>query len=85
VQKLIEDDNLTGHAVHRLSRIHVHMIGSESEMLALGTSSKYNIDADFLSYLKAVGRDCADRWLTANWDAIGKTSSIDLKRLLQGD
>ena len=85
VQRLIEDDNLKGHAVNRLSRIHVHMIGSEEDMLALGTSSKYNIDLEFLTYLKELGRDCAERWLSEHWDTIGKDSSLDIQKLLQGD
>ena len=72
VQRLIEEDNLKGHAVNRLSRIHVHMIGSETDMLALGTSSKYNIDFEFLSHLKELGRSCAENWLTDNWHAVGQ-------------
>jgi NTE family protein len=85
VQRLIEEDNLKGHAVNRLNKVHVHMIGSEADMLALGNSSKYNIDTEFLGYLKGLGRDCAERWLTDHWDAIGKDSSLDIKKLLQGE
>jgi len=85
VQRLIEEDNLKGHAVNRLSRIHVHMIGSETDMLALGTSSKYNIDFEFLSHLKELGRSCAENWLTDNWHAVGQNSSLDIRKLLQQD
>lgn len=85
VQRLIDEDHLQGHAVNRLKKVHVHMIGSESEMLALGTSSKYNIDLEFLLFLKELGRDCAERWLTDHWDCIGKKSSLDIRRLLQGE
>jgi NTE family protein len=84
VQKLIDEDNLKGHAVNRLKKIHVHMIGNDTQMNALGTSSKYNIDREFLEHLKRLGQDCADCWLTEHWQQIGQESSIDISKLLQG-
>jgi NTE family protein len=85
VQRLIDEDHLKGHAVNRLSKVHVHMIGCEDDMRSLGTSSKYNIDLEFLLFLKGLGRDCADRWLKDHWDTIGADSSIDIKKLLTGE
>jgi len=86
VQRLIEEDNLKGHAVNRLNRVHVHMIGDPDHMKALGTSSKYNIDLEFLLYLKGLGRDRTDLWLAEHWDQIGKESSLDIRNLLaQGE
>lgn len=85
VQRLIEEDELKGHEVNRLRRIHVHMIGCQDKMLALGLSSKYNIDLEFLHYLKDLGRECADQWLSAHWDDIGKRSSIDIRKIFLGE
>jgi len=85
VQRLIEEDQLKGHEINRLKRIHVHMIGDEEAMLALGMSSKYNIDLEFLNYLKELGRKCADKWLSAHWDDLGKRSSIDIRKIFLGE
>ena len=85
VQHLIESDELKGHEVNRLKRIHVHMIGDEPGMLALGMSSKYNIDYEFLIFLKEMGRKCAEDWLHAHWDDLGKRSSIDIHKIFLGE
>jgi len=85
VQRLIDEDQLKGHEVNRLKRVHVHMIGDEADMLALGLSSKYNIDMEFLNYLKELGRKCADEWLHAHWDDLGKRSSIDIRKIYLGE
>jgi NTE family protein len=85
VQRLIEEGDLKGHEVNRLKRIHVHMIGDEEAMLALGMSSKYNIDLEFLNYLKELGRKCAEKWLSAHWDDLGKRSSIDIRKIFLGE
>jgi NTE family protein len=85
VQRLIEQDELKGHEINRLRRVHVHMIGDEEAMLALGMSSKYNIDFEFLSYLKELGRKCAEKWLSAHWDDLGKRSSIDIRKIFLGE
>ena len=85
VQKLIEQDQLKGHEVNRLKRIHIHMIGDEEAMLALGMSSKYNVDFEFLNYLKELGRKCGEQWLSDHWDDLGKRSSIDIQKTLLGE
>lgn len=85
VQRLIEDDQLKGHEVNRLKRVHVHMIGDQDAMRSLGMSSKYNIDFEFLNYLKDLGRNCGDQWLSAHWDDLGKRSSIDIRKILLGE
>jgi len=85
VQRLIEEDELKGHEVNRLRRIHVHMIGCEDKMRALGLSSKYNIDLEFLNYLKDLGRETAEHWLHKHWDDLGKRSSLDIGKILTGE
>jgi len=85
VQRLIDEGDLKGHEVNRLKRIHVHMIGCEQTMLSLGMSSKYNIDFEFLLYLKEEGRKCAEEWLHAHWDDLGKRSSLNIRKILSGE
>jgi NTE family protein len=79
VQRLIAGDHLKGKSVARLKRIHVHMIGNEEKMRALGVTSKSNADIDFLAYLKGLGRQTAEDWLQANWGDIGNRSSLDIR------
>jgi NTE family protein len=79
VQRLVEGNHLKGKAAARLKRMHIHMIGNEEKMLALGVTSKMNAHIDFLLYLKALGRTTADAWLKANWADIGKRSSLDIR------
>jgi NTE family protein len=79
VQRLIEGDHLKGKSVARLKRIHIHMIGNEEKMRALGVTSKSNADIDFLAYLKGLGRQTAEDWLQANWGDIGNRSSLDIR------
>ena len=79
VQRLIEGKHLKGKAVARLKRMHIHMIGNEEKMRALGVTSKMNADLDFLLYLKQLGRTTAEEWLKANWAAIGERSSLDIR------
>ncbi|MDN0084638.1 hypothetical protein QU487_18040 [Crenobacter sp. SG2305] len=59
-------------------RMLIHSIDAEAEMAQLGVSSKFNADWSFLREVFALGRERADAWLTANFDALGQRSSIDI-------
>jgi NTE family protein len=85
VQRLIEGDHLKGKALSRLKHMHIHMIGNEEKMRALGVASKMNADIDFLLYLKGLGRATAEEWLAANWPHIGNRSSIDIRATFLDD
>lgn len=60
-------------------RVNVHWIEAENRMRGLGVSSKLNGRLEFLLHLKEIGRQAADAWLGANFDAIGRRSTIDIK------
>jgi NTE family protein len=79
VQRLIQGKHLRGKNAARLKHMHIHMIGNEEKMRALGVSSKMNADLDFLLYLKELGRTTATDWLKANWGDIGERSSLDIR------
>jgi NTE family protein len=51
-------------------------------MVELGVASKMSGELAFFEHLRAVGRDCASAWLGANFDAIGRRSSVDLGAML---
>ncbi|MGO4576417.1 patatin-like phospholipase family protein [Cupriavidus sp. 2TAF22] len=58
----------------------IHSIRSDETMSALGASSKYNADWDFLCSLRDKGRTEAEAWIKENYDHVGQRSSIDIKK-----
>jgi hypothetical protein len=64
-------------APNQYRRLNVHWIEAERQMNGLGVSSKLNARMDFLLHLKEIGRDVAERWIAAHFDAIGDRSTID--------
>jgi NTE family protein len=81
VQRLIAEGSLIGEESKRLKRMHIHMIGDEQRLSALGATSKMNAELDFLLHLKSLGQNAADGWLKENWGHIGNESSIDVRRI----
>lgn len=61
-----------------LKRLHIHAISAETETRELSVQSKLNADWGFLLELKEAGRLHADRWLAAQFDALGERSTIDI-------
>ncbi len=62
-----------------LKEMKIHAIADDEAMGALGVASKLNADWEFLTFLRDRGRAAAETWLGANYDALGRRSSIDLK------
>jgi NTE family protein len=62
-----------------LKRIHVHGVSDDEAMKKLGVSSKLNADWGALVDLRDRGRMRADEWLEANYDQIGKRSTVDIR------
>jgi NTE family protein len=42
-------------------------------------SSKFNTDWEFLTHLRDVGRESADRWLSASYGSLNVETSIDIR------
>lgn len=59
----------------------LHLIHTDLEVQDLKASSKLNTDWDYLIKLRNCGRQWADEWLAANFDAIGSHSTFDLDAL----
>jgi NTE family protein len=78
VTKLIDDGDL---AEGRMKRMLIHAIEAQDFMRDLGVSSKLNCDWEFLTHLRDVGREAAETWLAANFDAIGAQSTVDLQEM----
>lgn len=75
VTKLIDEGTIAG---DRMKRMFVHSIEADEFMRKLGVSSKLNADWEFLTHLRDVGRDSAEAWIEANFDAIGERSTVDI-------
>ena len=62
----------------RLDKLRIHIIHADEDLKDLDHKSKYNASPDLLNHLRDAGYECADKWLKANCNFIGKKSSIDL-------
>ncbi len=65
------------------ARLRVHLIQSEI-MVDLGSSSKLNAEWAFLCMLRDEGRRAADAFLSAHREDLGRRSTLDIDRLLEG-
>jgi NTE family protein len=57
----------------------IHVIEAEDVIRELPGSSRLNNSWGFLCHLHEVGRDRADKWLAANFNHLGKESTVDLE------
>tara|TARA_Y100001947_G_scaffold159018_1_gene174301 strand:- start:1258 stop:1776 length:519 start_codon:yes stop_codon:yes gene_type:complete len=55
-----------------------HRISGDQALDSLSVSSKLNSEWPFLCHLFDQGREAADNWITANFDAIGQRSTLDI-------
>src|ERR1700692_894670 len=75
VTKLIEEEKILDKTIRRML---IHSIEADDVMQAMGVRSKSNADRDQINSLMKVGRERADAWLAANFDRLGKQSTIDI-------
>ncbi len=80
VTKLIDEDWIKDEHKGKLKRLFMHSVRADKILCDLNTSSKVNIEWDFLQDLKTRGRATADTWLKHNYGSIGKKSTVDLKK-----
>ncbi len=64
--------------------VKVHLIENEAALKPMGASSKMNVEWDFLTRLRDIGRETAADWLAACYDRIGVQSTVDLRAMFQG-
>jgi NTE family protein len=72
LNKQIDDGRLGGR------RLLVHLIEAEDLIRGFSWSSRLNSDWKFQLHLHEMGRRHADEWLAANFDRIGRESTVDL-------
>ncbi|MBN9441236.1 MAG: patatin-like phospholipase family protein [Bosea sp. (in: a-proteobacteria)] len=76
VNRLVDDGKLKR---EDYKRVLMHRIDGGPPLAELTSSSRMNAEWDFLLRLRDMGRTAAKRWLKRNYDAIGKTATLDLK------
>ncbi|MBU6373048.1 MAG: patatin-like phospholipase family protein [Alphaproteobacteria bacterium] len=69
----------------RYRKVLVHTISDDPSLLALDVQSDMNTDFVFFERLFGIGRMACDRWLDAHFDALGDRSTVDLRRMFQGE
>jgi NTE family protein len=79
VSRLIDEGKLTANT--RYHRILMHAIEGGAELAGRPPSSKLNADWDFLVALRDLGRLKAEDWLAANYSAIGRKATLDLRAM----
>ncbi|WP_395648210.1 patatin-like phospholipase family protein [Terricaulis sp.] len=75
VSKMIDDGTIDD---GKMKRMLIHAVEGQDFMRELGVSSKMNADWEFLTHLRDVGRERAEAWLEANFDALNKNGTVDL-------
>jgi NTE family protein len=76
VTKLIDDGKVNDTS---LKRILIHAIEADDVMCGLGVASKLNATWEFLTHLRDIGRDRADKWLKTHFGMLGVDSTVDIR------
>jgi NTE family protein len=82
VQKLHREGRIeTGH----YKNLRLHMVADEAAMAALPPSSKLDTGRPFLHQLHALGRRTAEHWLATDAKELGRSSTLDVRRVFLGE
>jgi NTE family protein len=76
VNRLLAEDRIDP---SKYQPVRIHAIDAENQIRKYGASSKTNTDWEFLMTLHRIGRRAADKWLAANFDAIGEHSTVNIR------
>lgn len=68
--------------VQRYKKMLIHLVHADEDFRPLNASSKLNAEWDFLIHLHDIGRKTAKEWLDTHYEAIGKTSTFDIRSLI---
>lgn len=82
VTRLIEAERLDGTGYRKML---IHAIADEAALGELGASSKLNVEPEFIGMLFDKGRAAADAWLKAHLRDVGRRSSVNIRKLFQGE
>ncbi|OPZ07417.1 MAG: Patatin-like phospholipase [Alphaproteobacteria bacterium ADurb.BinA280] len=80
VSRMLSEGWLKPEFAKRMRSVLVHLIRADAFMATLSAASKISTDMDFLRALRDLGHASASQWLQDNHAALGKRSTIDLRR-----
>jgi NTE family protein len=69
----------------RYRKMLMHVISDDAALVPLGAGAGLNTGSDFLEKLFTIGRLACDRWLDEHFESLGAQSSVDLRRMFQGE
>ncbi len=80
VSRLLDEGKLSR---EKYMRVKMHAIEPAQQMQELSSSSKLNLELEFLHYLRDLGRTAAQEWLDQNFTKVGKVASLDLRSMFE--
>lgn len=81
VDRLIGEGQIV--AGKRYRKILMHRVDGGAELAAYPPATKMNADWPFLTALRDLGRLKAEHWLKANYAAVGKRATLDLRGIFE--
>ncbi|HLL28205.1 MAG TPA: patatin-like phospholipase family protein [Xanthobacteraceae bacterium] len=63
-------------------RMLLHRIAADEELAAMTSSSKFNVEWSFFQHLRDIGRTETEAFLKKNFSALGRRSTLDLRKQL---
>jgi NTE family protein len=78
ITKLIDDKSIVDESRRRML---IHAISADDITTKLDVASTFNADWQFLTGLRDHGRRVADAWIAANFDRLGKETTVDVSRI----
>jgi NTE family protein len=63
-------------------RMLLHRIDADEKLSEMTPSSKFNVEWSFFQRLRDIGRDAAEGFLKKNFSALGRKSTLDLRKQL---
>ncbi|NJM36039.1 MAG: patatin-like phospholipase family protein [Rhodomicrobium sp.] len=82
VRRMLDEGRLDP---ERYSALNIHIIDLQEGAGSFGASSKFNAEPAFLKHLFEMGRSAAGHWLDEHHADIGERSTVDIRRMFQGD
>jgi NTE family protein len=82
-QRLLVDLPTASGVLARLRDARLHVIGAEEEFRALKIGSHQDASWAFLQEMRELGHSAAERWLAADFAAVGLRSTFDLSSFAQ--
>ena len=69
----------------RYRKMLIHTLAQDEALQPLGVGVDLNTDLAFFEKLFGIGRLACDHWLKAHFDALGESSTVDLRAMFEGE